>query len=77
MKIPKLTEIEDILSSHLGIGRRYRIAILRNIVLESIEPYIRYLGLQDQLCIQVSWGDYDNILQEANGLASEVVDGDI
>lgn len=73
MSFPPLADIEDALAlqpeSHLGLN----IAVLRNITFEGIESYLRYAGMQDGLRLQLHWGDYDNILQEANGMASCVV----
>ena len=43
------------------------ISILRNIVLEPIEPYIRYLAHQIGFNAKVKFGEYDNIFQETVG----------
>lgn len=44
---------------------KINIRVLRNIMLETIEPYLRYLGYSAGLNIDVAFGKYDNILQEA------------
>jgi FkbH-like protein len=44
-----------------------RIAVLRNIVLEPIEAYLRYLALEIGLNAEVRFGQYDNVVQEALG----------
>ena len=77
MKFPKLTEMEDALASHANACSEFKIAVLRNIVLENIEPYIRYAGIKDCLSISLEWGNFDNILQEANGFSSGVINGDL
>lgn len=41
------------------------IAILRNIMLEPVEPYLRYLAYQMGYNAQIKFGEYDNIFQEA------------
>jgi FkbH-like protein len=48
------------------------IAVLRNIMLEPIEPYLRYEALQAGYHAHVSFGSYDNIFQEAVGGNSQL-----
>jgi len=52
--------------------------ILRNIVVEPIVPYLRYLGLQAGFNVRIHFGEYDNVVQEAlcvnNALANSDVD---
>ncbi len=40
------------------------VAILRNITLEPIEPYLKYLAFQSGWKLNVSWGSYNQIFQE-------------
>src|SRR5512137_78226 len=44
------------------------ISILRNIMLEPIEPYLRYYAYQMGFNAKIRFGEYDNIIQEAGGL---------
>ncbi|MBN2287892.1 MAG: HAD family hydrolase [Candidatus Glassbacteria bacterium] len=46
---------------------------MRNITCEAIEPYLRYYGLRSGFEVEVSFGQYDNIFQEAVG--QEAVSG--
>jgi FkbH-like protein len=39
--------------------------VLRNITVEAITPYMRYLSLQMGFSSNIVFGDYDNVLQEA------------
>jgi FkbH-like protein len=48
------------------------IAVLRNIMLEPIEPYLRYEALQAGYRARISFGGYDNIFQEAVGGDSQL-----
>ena len=73
MIFPCLADIEDALSSQSESQTAFRFAVLRNVTLEGLEPYLRYAGMVDGLRIELKWGDYDNILQEASGLGSCVV----
>jgi FkbH-like protein len=41
------------------------ITVLRNITIEPIEPYLRYLAYQIGFDAHVHWGSYDNIIQDA------------
>ena len=62
------SEIQDFLNhvdmSHLP---KLSIRILRNIMIEPIEPYLRYLGYDIGFNTEVTFGEYDNIFQEAVG----------
>ena len=51
-----------------------KIAILRNIVLEPIEAYLRYFALEVGLNAEVRFGQYDNVFQEAVGGCPELLD---
>lgn len=50
-----------------------KISILRNITVEPIEPYIRYLAWRAGFDAQVKFGEYDNIFQEASGTSPELL----
>jgi FkbH-like protein len=73
MIFPRLSEIENALSSQNPSHASFQLAVLRNVTLEGLEPFLRYAGMQDGLRYVIHWGDYDNILQEANGLGSGIV----
>ncbi len=45
----------------------YRIAVLRNITIESIIPYLQYYAFKSGFEATVSVGNYDNILQDCHG----------
>jgi len=64
----KLTysEIQTFLTqSHLSQLPALDISILRNIMLEPIEPYLRYLAYEIGFNANIKFGEYDNIFQEA------------
>ena len=42
----------------------YRIAVLRNITVESIIPYLQYYAFKSGFEVKISVGNYDNILQD-------------
>jgi len=44
---------------------KLKISILRNIVIEPIAQYLKYLAYQMGYCAEVKFGDYDNIFKEA------------
>jgi FkbH-like protein len=46
---------------------KLNICVLRNIMVEPIEPYLRYLGHDIGFNLEVNFGEYDNIFQEAVG----------
>ncbi len=63
--IPTLVEIESLLDAQPRTAAPLRISILRNITVESIEPYIRYCSSIIGYRAEVMFGDYDQILQNA------------
>jgi FkbH-like protein len=68
IQIPSFGEIQERLRE-LSVSElpTLRISVLRNIMLEPIEPYIRYFASQIGFNGQVQFGEYDNIYQEAVG----------
>lgn len=61
-----LAQIQDILNR--GISDHFpalNISILRNIVIEPIEPYLKYLAYEMGFNANVKFGQYDNIFQES------------
>jgi FkbH-like protein len=75
MIFPRLAEIEGALSSQNQGHTTFQLAVLRNVTVEGMEPYLRYASMLDGMRLQLHWGDYDNILQEASGLGSGAVNG--
>jgi len=53
------------------------ISVLRNIVLEPMVPYLRYLAFQMGFNGQVRFGQYDNVYQEAVGGDGELLTRDL
>src|SRR5215472_16919327 len=51
--------------------RPFRHVVLRNIVVEPLETYLRYGAARLGLDLDVQWGDYDTISSEAVGEASK------
>ncbi len=55
---------------------KLNISILRNVMVEPIEPYIKYLSYQSGYCAKVKFGEYDNIFQEAVGGKNDLLNSD-
>jgi len=67
MNIPPLTEIQELLSvDEAGNLSPLRLSVLRNITVEGLEPYLRYLSLRMGFAAEVRFGAYDGILQDAS-----------
>ena len=61
-------EIQDVLyQTNLNQYPPLNMSILRNIMLEPIEPYLRYLAYEIGFNAHIKFGEYDNIFQEAVG----------
>lgn len=73
MIFPRLPAIEDALALQPAGHADFSCAVLRNVTVEGMEPYLRYAAMKDGLKLTLQWGDYDNILQEASGLGSAVL----
>ena len=71
-------EINDFVDSYDGSSLpKINIVILRNIMIETIESYLKYLALNNGYCASVTFGNYDNIIQDAiadNGPLSSTTD---
>jgi FkbH-like protein len=52
------------------------ISILRNVMLEPIEPYLRYYAYQIDINARIRFGEYDNIIQEASGGRTSLLNND-
>jgi len=62
------SEIQNFLNqTNLDQLPKLNISILRNIILEPIEPYLKYLACQIGFNAQIKFGAYDNVFQEAVG----------
>jgi FkbH-like protein len=71
------TEIQDELdSSELSALPPLRIAVLRNVVVEPIEPYLRYFAYRIGFSARCEFGAYDNVYQEAVAGQSGLLDAD-
>ena len=71
------SEIQEYLSK-LKPGKlpELKISILRNVVVEPIEPYLQYLACRMGFNARVSFGSYDNVFQEAVGGDRELLGPD-
>jgi FkbH-like protein len=65
---PTLTEIQAILERE-GQERvsELRISVLRNITVEPMEPYLRHAAHESGFRLGLTFGDFDNVYQEAVG----------
>lgn len=55
----------------------FRTAVLRNVVIEPIEPYLRYLAYQVGSNLRCEFSEYDNVFQEAVGGHKGILNGHI
>jgi len=74
MKETSYAQIQEELSQiDFSQFEELHITILRNIMLEPIEPYIRYLSYQAGFNAKVQLGEYDNIFQDAVGTNAKLL----
>lgn len=77
MKKLKYAQIQDELNNaDFSDQPQLNIAVLRNIMLEPVEPYLRYFAYESGLNCEVRFGEYDNIFQEAVGGQPSLLNGD-
>lgn len=68
MNIPPLADVQNILNQiDEEALPELRISVLRNIMLEPIEPYLKYLAFNSGFHASINFGQYDNVFQEAVG----------
>jgi len=71
---PPLPEIEALLSTPQARElQQLRLAVLRNITVEAIEPYLRYLAHAQGFNAEVKFGGFDQLMQEAVGGARDLL----
>ncbi len=76
--LPTLAEIEDRLSApEIGDLPRMRLAVLRNVTMESIQGYLQYMAYELGFRADVAFGGFDNLVQEALGGAPELLHRDL
>ncbi|MCK4883036.1 MAG: HAD family hydrolase, partial [Candidatus Omnitrophica bacterium] len=74
MEMMKYSQIHKFLSNaDMGHLPKVNLAVLRNVMIEPIDPYLRYFGYQSGLNVNVTFGEYDNIFQEAVGGQGDIV----
>lgn len=74
---PTYAEIQEQL--HVADTERLlqlRISVLRNVTVESIKPYLQYYAYKMGLGATVTFGEYDNIYQEAVGGRADLLNAD-
>jgi FkbH-like protein len=72
--LPTLAEIEDRLSATRKSNLPpLRLAVLRNVTVESIEPYLEFMASELGFRAEVTFGGFDNFAQEALGGAPELL----
>jgi FkbH-like protein len=72
--LPSLSIISKTLSNgDSDAHTNYEITVLRNITVEPIEPYLRFLGQQSGLNCKIHFGDYDAIVQNAMDLENALL----
>ncbi len=76
--LPSLTDIEtELADPAIASLPPFRIAVLRNVTVESLEPYLKYLAYRQQWNASVTFAGYDTIIQEATGSPSGLLGPDL
>lgn len=71
--LPTLFDMEERLARpDLAAFPVLRLAVLRNVTMESIEPYLQYLACDMGFRAEVVFGGFDNFVQESLGSASDI-----
>lgn len=72
------SDIQDFLNKvDLDQLPKLQISVLRNIMLEPIEPYLRFAGYKIGFDTRIRFGEYDNIFQEAIGGHAKLLNAEI
>ena len=74
MKKLKLSDIQEKLNNaNFSNLEKINISILRNIMVEPIEPFLKYFAYESGFNCNIKFGDYDNIFQEAVGGKAKIL----
>ena len=74
MKKLKLSDIQEKLNNaNFSNLEKINISILRNIMVEPIEPFLKYFAYESGFNCNIQFGDYDNIFQEAVGGKAKIL----
>ena len=76
MTTPKFSEIQRLGEDQLAGLPALNVAVLRNIVLDPIAPYLRYFAWQEGFRASCRFGEYDNVVQEAVGGVPELLNAE-
>lgn len=75
--IPSLSDIHKLLDSpELQALPPLRVRVLRNVMVEPLEPFLRFFAWRAGFNAQVRFGEYDNIVQEAAGANAGLLDAE-
>ncbi len=75
---PSLVEIEDLLAAaDTAATEPLRLAVLREVTVEPIDAYLRYLANRDGMNGSVAFGGFGALVQEAVGDAGAALSGDL
>lgn len=80
LELPSFSEVRrSVSSADRSAFSSFRIALLRNVTLDTMIPYLEYLGLREQIDISVQMGEFDNIALEVLGDStnSDLADADM
>ena len=75
-RVPTLVEIDSAIRRQVSNAVPLKITVLRNITVEGIEPYLRYLAADLGFSGQIAFGRYDQILQDALSPPKELLSSD-
>lgn len=76
--LPSLLDIEERLAMpDVAALPLLRLAVLRNVTMESIEPYLQYMACEMGFRADVHFGGFDNFVQESLGGAPGVLQGEL
>lgn len=74
--LPTLLDIEERLARpDVAALPLLRLAVLRNVTIESIEPYLQYLACDMGFRAEVVFGGFDNFVQESLGSSPDIFQG--
>jgi FkbH-like protein len=75
MNSPSLSEIQSLLdTTQFDDMPKLGIAVLRNVVVDPIVPYLRYGALKQGFDASVKMGEFDNVVQDAMGETQGLLD---
>jgi FkbH-like protein len=75
MALPTLSQISDRIARASAGGETLSVVVLRNVAIEPMEPFLRYEAARCGFSLELRFGEFDNIAQDATSQFGPIGEG--